>query len=139
MSGSKIRHVGVVETISNDRMGVRIVQSSGCSGCKVAAHCTASDQREKLIDIYDQRSITGHRVGDEVVVVSTLSTGMRAVTLGFVIPFLILIIVLFAALYLTSSEGMSALLSIGALVPYYLLLYGFRDRMRAQFSFVIER
>lgn len=138
MKGDKIKHVGVVESITDDCMLVRIEQTSACSGCKIASHCSASEQKEKLIEIYDISSIQGHYVGEEVVVSTSISTGMRAVFLGFVIPFFILILSLVFSLQLTSNEGIAALVALSALIPYYILLYFKRQYLRSQFSFIIE-
>lgn len=138
MNGNKIKHVGVVDSITADCMRVRIEQTSACSGCKIASHCSASEQKEKLIEVYDRSSIRGRQVGDTVVLVTSMSTGLRAVVLGFVVPFIILIVALLVSLKLISNEGVAALISLAALVPYYLFLYCVRHRMRGQFSFVAE-
>lgn len=138
MKGDRIKHVGVVESITDECMRVRIEQTSACSGCKIASHCSASEQKEKLIDVYDKSSIIGHNVGDEVVVATTMSTGMRAVILGFVIPFIVLVMSLLIALRLTANEGLAALVALCSLIPYYLLLYYMRQYLRSHLSFVVE-
>lgn len=135
---NKIRHQGVVESIAEECMKVRITQSSACSGCKIAAHCTASDQKEKLVDVFDKASIAGRRVGESVVVVATMKTGMKAVKLGFILPFLVLIVALAVSYQLTGSEPLAALIAIASLIPYYLFIYLIRDRLRETFSFVVE-
>ena len=139
MKGDKIRHVGVVASITDECMRVRIEQTSACSGCRVSAHCSASEQKEKVIDVYDKSSIIGHHVGDEVVVATTMVTGMRAVFLGFVLPFFVLVMSLFIALRLTGNEGIAALVALCSLIPYYLLLYYMRQYLRSHFSFVVEK
>ncbi|MQO97027.1 SoxR reducing system RseC family protein, partial [Prevotella copri] len=36
---NKIKHSGIVESVEEGCVCIRIVQSSACSACKVAAHC----------------------------------------------------------------------------------------------------
>jgi len=135
---NKIRHTGVVESVTDECLKVRITQSSACSGCKIAAHCTASDQKEKLVDVFDKASIAGRRVGESVVVVATMKAGMKAVKLGFILPFLVLIVALAVSYQLTGSEPLAALIALASLIPYYLFIYLIRDRLRETFSFVVE-
>lgn len=135
---NKIRHTGVVESVTDECLKVRITQSSACSGCKIAAHCTASDQKEKLVDVFDKASIAGRRVGESVVVVATMKAGMKAVKLGFILPFLVLIVALAVSYQLTGNEPLAALIALASLIPYYLFIYLIRDRLRETFSFVVE-
>ena len=67
------------------------------------------------------------------------ATAMQPLLWGFGIPFLVLVGVLFAALQLSGSEGVAALSALAALVPYYGLLWVFREKMREQLAFSIEQ
>ena len=49
----------------------------------------------------------------------------------------LLISVLVIVLSLTSSEGLSAMCALAALIPYYFMLWLLRDRMRDELSFQI--
>ena len=66
-----------------------------------------------------------------------MQVGMNAVFLAFGIPFLVLIVVLFVASRFMSEE-VAALLSIACLIPYYIILYLLRDKLRERFTFRIE-
>ena len=135
---NKIRHAGVIEEVGADRIKVRILQTSACVACKVAGHCNASESKEKLIDVYGQEG-SDYQVGEHVVVVVSPEVGMRAVAWGFGIPFLLLVLTVFVVVRLTGNEGVAALSSMGALLPYYLVLYLLRDKLRERLSFGIER
>ena len=75
---NKIKHLGIVENIDGLRLKVRIVQSSACSACSVRGHCTASEQKEKLIDVYHVDRVACE-IGERVMVVGATSMGMKAV------------------------------------------------------------
>ena len=134
---NKIKHSGVVENILGDSVQVRIVQTSACAACKVAGYCNASESKEKLVDIYhaDTRNL---RVGDVVTVTASTQAAAQALLLGFGLPFVVLVAVLIVVLLITGNEGAAALSGLGALVPYYAVLFLFRNRIRDKLSFSIE-
>ena len=134
---NKIKHSGVVDNILGDSVQVRIVQTSACAACKVAGYCNASESKEKLVDVYhaDTRNL---RVGDVVTVTASTQVAAQALLLGFGLPFVVLVAVLIAVLLITGNEGAAALSGLGALVPYYAVLFLFRNRIRDKLSFSIE-
>ncbi len=133
----KIKHSGVVENVSEGCVQVRIVQTSACAACKVAGYCNASESKEKLIDVYCSNS-AAYRVGQSVMVTASTQVAAKALLMGFGLPFLVLVTVLFVVLQLTGNEGLSALCGLAALVPYYGVLYLFRDSIRDKLSFSVE-
>lgn len=133
-----ITHTGVVEHITTNLVQVRIVQTSACSGCSIKAHCSASETKEKLIDVVTHEW-ERYGVGEAVRLQGTVGMGMRAVLWAFSIPFCIMVGVLFVAVKLTSNEVLSAIIAMCSLVPYYLLLYLKRNELRKKFSFTIEK
>ena len=120
---TNIKHLGIVENINGSRLKVKIVQSSACSACSVKGHCSASETKEKIIDVYNKNNVPC-QVGERVMIVGTTSMGMKAVLLAFVLPFIVLLLALIISLKLTGGdEAVSALVSLGTLVPYYLIIY----------------
>ena len=134
---NKIKHSGVVENILGDSVQVRIVQTSACAACKVAGYCNASESKEKLVDVYHADTLN-LRVGDVVTVTASTQVAAQALLLGFGLPFVVLVAVLIAVLLITGNEGAAALSGLGALVPYYAVLFLFRNRIRDKLSFSIE-
>lgn len=134
---NSIKHSGIVESVEDGCVKVKIVQTSACSSCKIAGHCSASESKDKIVEVYD-KTLDGLKVGDSVVVIASQRTGMLSVLLSSVIPLVILVAVLFFMIQLTENEVLSALTSIGALIPYYLVLYLMRDKIRSKLSFGIE-
>ena len=55
-----------------------------------------------------------------------------------VLPFIIMVVVLYCCLRISSDEALAALVGIGSLVPYYLVLYLLRGKLRRKFLFVLE-
>ena len=134
---NKIKHSGVVENIVGDSVSVRIVQTSACAACKVASHCNAAESKEKLVDVRCANS-AAYKKGQQVVVTASTEVAARALLLGFGLPFVVLVSVLFIVLQVSGNEALAALSGLAALLPYYVALYLFRNRIREQLSFAIE-
>jgi sigma-E factor negative regulatory protein RseC len=133
---TKISHSGIIERIDDGCVHVRIVQTSACAACKVAGYCNAAESKEKIVDVY--RPANGLKVGDAVTVTASATIATQALMLGFALPFVILVGVLVAVLWLTGSEGKAGVSALVALVPYYGVLYMMRDKLRDRFAFEIE-
>lgn len=134
---TKISHSGVIEEIQGDSVKVRIVQTSACAACKVAGYCNAADKKEKIIDVRCDDA-QAYKTGQTVTVSASGQVAARALLWAFGLPFVILIIVLVCVLYVTKNEGLAAISSLLALVPYYLMIWTQRNRLREQLSFTIE-
>ena len=74
----------------------------------------------------------------KVNVTMTIGQGNKAAVLAYLIPILLLLAVLFVCLGLGINEGLSALISIIALIPYYAILYSRREKLKNQFEYIIE-
>ena len=49
--GADIRHDGIVNSIDGQKVTVRILQASACSGCQASRICRAAESKEKLVEI----------------------------------------------------------------------------------------
>lgn len=132
-----IRHDGIVESIEGTHIQVRILQTSACTGCKVASHCNASEAKVKVVDVYQKPSCE-LKVGDKVVVSTSGQTASKALLLGFGIPLLLLLVVLAAMLWMGFDEGTAALCSLTVLIPYNIILWFCRKSISQSIAFHIE-
>jgi len=132
----EISHEGIVKKIFDDKIIVTIVSQSACSMCSAKGMCSASDLQDKDIEI-DNYSGT-FQPGQKVLVIGTTSQSMKALFYGYLLPFILVIAILITSMQITSEEGLSGLLSIGILVPYYLMLYLFRKNLKQSFNFKIK-
>ena len=131
-----IRHRGVVDMIDGQTVVVRITQDAACGGCHAKDICHAAGSREKLVEVSgtDAGNLS---VGQTVTVSGSESVGMKAVWIAFGLPLLLMFVVLLTAILLGGSEKTSALIAIGVLVPYYIVVYLFRERLKRVFQFRI--
>ena len=132
-----ITHPGIIDKVSDDTVFVKILAMSACSTCHAKSMCSVAEIEEKIVEV--KREVEkNYSEGQEVVVAMHKSLGGKAVFLGYILPFLLLIGVLIVVLSLSGDEGLAGLSAIGILIPYYLVLYLLRDKLRRTFSFRIQ-
>ena len=134
--GTDIRHEGVVDSIDGQKVTVRILQASACSGCQASRICRAAESKEKLVEVNvtDAESLS---VGQTVTVAGEERMGLAAVMLAFGLPLLLLLAALIVAMSVTGSEMIGAIAALGVLIPYYIVLMLMRSRIKKDFQFRI--
>ena len=133
-----VYHQGIIENISDGRLTVRILQESACSSCKVKKLCSSSESKEKLIDV-SVADCNRYSVGQNVVVYSTLSMGMKAVVIAFAIPALILILGIYIPVsFLNISESASIGISLSLLAIYYFVVWMLNDKIAKVITFKLK-
>ena len=132
-----ITHPGIVDRISQDSIFVKILAMSACSSCHAKGMCSVAEIEEKVVEVKRERG-REFTEGQEVIVSMQRSLGGKAVFLGYLLPFLLLIGTLMLVLSLSGNEGVAGLAGIGILIPYYVGLYLLRDKLKRTFSFKID-
>lgn len=135
MNSSVITHKGVIDSISKQLVKVRILNMSACSSCHAKGACNASDMEEKIIDVYTKEN--DYKIGQSVTIASQLSTGFKALFLGYIFPFIIVLVTLIALTIMSVSEIKAGLIALASLAPYYVALYFLRDKIKKEFTFEI--
>lgn len=131
-----IEHVGIVQAISNSTATILITQQSACSSCHAKAACSAVDSAQKLVEAQTNGQI--FHEGQQVLVVGRSVVGLEAVFYAYIIPFILLLVTLILVFEYTHSELYAALLAIGSLLPFYLLLFLFKNKLSKKFSFSVQ-
>ena len=137
MSEETISHEGVITKITDDTLEIKITALSACAACHAKSACTMSDQAEKILTVPRPEDQEFH-LFQKVNVTMTVAQGNKAAVLAYLVPIVLLLAVLFICLGLGLGEGLSAIISIVALIPYYIVLYLRRDKIKRQFEYRIE-
>lgn len=132
-----IEHQGVVTQVSGDTLSVNLINTSSCSSCHVKGFCNVSNVDNKTVEII-QPSDKHIKKGDNVIVNYEKILGPLALLLGYLVPFFLVITILMVALAISGNEAISGLLSLFILIPYYMLLYFFRNNLKTKFTFTIK-
>ena len=128
-----IEHQGVIISIDGSIAHVKIEQTSACASCHVKSVCGASDKSEKIIDanIMDDTL----KIGDEVTIIGQKSLGVQAVLLAYVLPFAMIVAVLFIVNIFTVNELIIGTCALASLIPYFAILRLMRNKIQAKFQF----
>ena len=137
MSDKSISHEGVVDSLQEDEVVVRITSYAACSSCHAKGACNVAEDKEKYLHI--KSGPTGFITGEKVRVVLAQSLGFRALFLGYVLPFLLILTVLLILSAAGISELAAGLLSLSVLIPYYIGLKIFRSKIERQFLFFLQK
>jgi positive regulator of sigma E activity len=121
-------HIGLVTDNQQGRLKISLT-GSGCSACHKSL-CMLGDSKAKEIEI----RVSKHelKIGDEVLVKINPSSGYKAVAFLYLLPFLLMLGSLIFFLDIGYSEGISGLTSLAMLIPYFGILYGFRNRLGSE-------
>ena len=134
---NRISHEGIVTKINSDIIEVKIISKSACASCNIKTACNMSEMQEKTISIPAPKD-KNLSIGQEVKISMGLGQANRAVIFAYVIPLIILVSMIFILSTLKIEEGLNALISIGTLIPYYLILFLFRNRLKRKFEYEIH-
>ena len=136
-AANTIQHKGFIDSITDQGVRVKFISESACSACHAKGVCSAADMKDKEIVVANaDKSL---RVGDNVNILMSASQGSKAVLIGYVYPFFLF---LFSLLLFNASgtrELPAGLLSLSMLIPYYLGVYFFRNRINRNFNFSIDK
>ena len=170
-----IKHDGIIIALNEDGTAlVRIVQTSACAACKAKAMCASAESAEKEMTVVllgesaPQKSADfsgtpqvmrregerrGFAVGDTVEVMVQQKMGWKAVVLAYLLPFFVMLAVMFIGNgLLAMGDGATGLLgdeakreavlgtvALCAMAVYYLVLGMFKDKLQREFSFTAKR
>ncbi len=128
-----IEHQGVIISIDGKVAHVKIEQTSACASCHVKSVCGASEKSEKIIDAHLMDASL--KIGDQVTVIGQKSLGIQAILLAYVLPFVLIVAILFFANIFTTNELVIGTCALASLIPYFAVLRLMRNKIQAKFQF----
>ena len=176
-----IKHDGIIIALNEDGTAlVRIVQTSACAACKAKAMCASAESAEKEMTVVllnqeprtknqdasattDQTKVTSlgsllltleaYKVGDTVEVMVQQKMGWKAVVLAYLLPFFVMLAVMFIGNGLLAMgdgeigllgdeakrEAVLGTVALCAMALYYLVLGMFKDKLQKEFSFTARK
>lgn len=135
MGTDVIQHTGEIIAIENGMAKVMIMQTSACSSCHAKNVCGVSDKKEKVIEA--EINTNDFKVGEVVNVVGQKSLGITAVLLAYVMPFVLILVTMLIASVITAEEWIIGTVSLGILVPYFVVLRLMKSKIQAKFKFYV--
>ena len=136
-ANNRIQHKGIIKSIEKKMLKVSIISQSACADCHAKGVCNVSDMEEKIIDIKEYEG--SYKLGENVNLFYEEKQGFKALFLGYVLPFLLILATLILTSVLTKNELIIGLASISILVPYYVLLFLSKKKIEKKFIFKVEK
>ena len=137
MAEKSISHDGVVDSLEGNEVVVRITSFAACSNCHAKTACNVTEENEKFLRV--RAGTSDFTTGEKVRVVLAQSLGFRALFLGYMLPFLLVLTALLTASAIGFSELVAGLVSLSVLLPYYIGLKLFRGKLERRFSFFLHK
>lgn len=131
-----VEHSGIVAKTEGDKVTVKILAQSACISCKLNGVCGA-DTQEKLIEVTHVKD--NYSIGEKVAVIMTEKLGMKALFYGYLMPFIVVLVTLLVVNAVTNNQGLSGLIAVGSLAPYYLILSLFKEKLKKSFEFNLHK
>jgi len=133
--GDKIvTHPGVVKQVEGGKISVSVISKAGCASCQLKGSCSVGEVEEKVVEMNLPKGFS-FKEGQMVTVEMKQSLGTIAVLLGYVFPFLVVLLSLILFLNLGLDQGLAGIFSLLLLVPYYGLLYWLKDFFAKKFQY----
>lgn len=124
-------HSGVVSKINSNSVVVTLEQNIHCESCHAKGTCGVSQSSTKEIEV--QNSNEFFKINEHVDVILKKALGLKAVFWAYVFPFILMFITLITASNFL-KEWLAGLLSLFILIPYYLVLYFLKKRLKGVFK-----
>ena len=134
---SCIEQSGIIEEITQGSVVVRFTQHAACGSCNAKMLCgmTESNDDKVNVPVYSN----DFSVGEHVKLQMVRSLGLKAVFLAYVLPIFLILAFLLVLNSLGLNELISGIISLGILLPYFLILSFKKHLLKKTFTFSISK
>ena len=133
-----IEKTGIITQITPKEICVKIQQTTSCDGCHHQTNCSLKHCQEKLLTLPLPTNFKAN-IGQKVTLQLSSSQGIWCLSLGFIIPLVILLISLMMSLKIFhQSESFSILIALICVIFYYILLFMLRRMTNKFFTISIS-
>ena len=131
-------HSGTVTEVREGSVTVRMQVGSACASCEAHAKCGFAESKDKEV-VIDTPDWQEYHTGDPATVIIDTSQGLHAVLIAYLIPAILFLAVFTVLCCLRVGEGVTALVTLAAVVLYGCLLYRHRRHLQRHFTFRLRK
>ena len=138
MDSERVCKEGIVRKVQDNCLWVEVVVSSACGDCAAKSLCNISEKKNELVEAVN---VTGEEfsIGEIVQIQMMQKLANKAVVLGYLLPFFILITGLFGCYALTHIEWLSVVAGIGLTAIYYVILKLMDKHLAKEFVLYVSK
>ena len=133
-----IEHKGVIEEITDKGIKVKFISKTQCVSCQLNQTCAAADIKEKEVEIPVSNLSHAVGIGEEVNIQLSETVGLKALFLGYILPFLLVVLTLIISYNVLQNEGYAGLIALAVLVPYYFVIYLLKNTLKRSLTMSIK-
>jgi positive regulator of sigma E activity len=134
-SEKEVTHIGIVSEVGEKGIDVTIGVIAQCTNCEIKSSCNLAELSYK--ELYIECDPSLFKKCQRVKVRLKSVSGKNASFLLYFLPFLILIGFLLITSVIIKDETVSVIFSFLSLIPYYILLFLFRKRIKTKFIYEV--
>lgn len=134
----KARFRAVVDHVADNAVFVRVSRGDSCASCSAYKEChgKALKQEQRILEVA-RPSGWDLAEGQEVCLEASRGMGARAVMLGYGLPLVVVLSMLFLGKLFSLGEPVMALLALLGLAFYFIILMLLRKRLDARMAFTL--
>ncbi len=133
----EIEHDGIIQEIADKFISIGIVTKASCVSCEIGGSCSAGDVSGQTITI--PNVYRNFSINEKVKIVLKESLGLRALFLGYVLPFLFVFFTMLIVNAITPNEAIVGLSSLAVLIPYYSVIYLLKAKLKKTFTYSLKK
>lgn len=129
---------GIIKEINHKILFVEITINEACHSCNAKKNCViGSTPNTRIIEIAKQNK-NAFQVGDAVTITMQMETGLKAVLIAYIAPFLLFLSCMIIMSFYNASELKIGIYSIATIAIYYISLYLLRSKVKKSIMFSIK-
>lgn len=125
---TEVTHTGIITAIKQNIVCVEIMQKEACCNCALKDACSQTT-RQHIVEV-ECKNAKNYKVGQNVEVLISGRQAFIASWYGYIFPLILVIFSLFLVFIFTKDEIIAGLFGLGILLPYYFLLWIFRNKIK---------
>ncbi|HIW09904.1 MAG TPA: SoxR reducing system RseC family protein [Candidatus Rikenella faecigallinarum] len=136
-SSGTIRQSATVIRVDAAEIEVEVCRPEACAACKAKSVCSEGGGEGKRMTLVNDGQ--GYRVGEQIQLVMRRSAGLKAVVIAYLVPVVLVVAALLIFQATPMSDTTAALLTLGILVLYFVIIRLLRGRINNQLTIEIEK
>ena len=132
-----VSHPGVIVGINDKDIEIEILSSSMCGSCGIKSACGMSEMQEKRVTV-PKPADKEYIVGQPVSIIMNTKQGNKAALFAYFIPAFLLVAIIVILSNLSVKEWLAALIGVGVIAVYYIVLSFFKEKLKDEFKYEIR-
>lgn len=129
---------GIIKEIKNKNLFVEITINEACHSCNARKDCViGSTPSTRIIEVTNHNN-DKLQIGNTVTITMQTRTGLKAVLIAYIVPFLLFLSCMSTMSYYNVSELKIGIYSIATIAIYYVCLYSLRSKIKKAVTFSIK-